>query len=74
MRIEKLYEEGNKRIDKMLDLKKLVRNIRTMKTVLKHSFMTPTIKKSILNIDNHVIDLSDPEDSEKEIPVEEQSS
>ena len=43
----------------MLDLKKLVQNIRTMKTVLKHSLLTKTIKNKIQSIENHIIDLDD---------------
>ena len=61
----KLYKDASERIDVMLDLKKLVKNIRTMKTLLKHSFMTPEIKKKIQNIENHVIDL-EPDESERD--------
>ena len=43
----------------MLDLKKLVKNIRTMKTVLNHSLLTKDIKDKIKSIDNHIINLDD---------------
>ena len=42
-KIIKLYKKGSEKIDIMLDLKKLIKNIRTMKTVLKHSILTPEI-------------------------------
>ena len=46
----------------MLDLKKLVQNVRTMKTLLKHSFLTPMIQNKIENIENHIIDLDESEE------------
>ena len=45
----------------MLDLKKMVKNMRTIKTLLKHSFLTPEIKHKLEHAENHVIDLDDPD-------------
>ena len=58
-KILKLYSESNKRIEKMLDLKKLVKSIRMMKTLLEHSLLTEPIKNKIKNVGNHYIDLED---------------
>ena len=58
-KIEKLYSESNKRIEKMLDLKKLVKSIRMMKTLLEHSLLTESIKNKIKNVGNHYIDLEE---------------
>ena len=41
----------------MLDLKKIVKNIRTMKTLLKHSLLTPMVRKKIESIQNHIINI-----------------
>ena len=59
LKIKKLYDKSESRIEKLLDLKKLVKNIWTMKAVLKHSYLTETIKKEIGNMENHVIDLDE---------------
>ena len=45
----------------MLDMKKLVKNMRTIKTLLKHSFLTKAVKNSINQSENHIINLSDEE-------------
>jgi hypothetical protein len=49
----------------MLDLKKVVKNMRTMKTLLKHSFLTPSIRNKIENTGNHIIDLEESVESEQ---------
>jgi hypothetical protein len=41
----------------MLDLKKIVKNMRTIKTLLKHSFLTPAVRKKIQSVENYIIDL-----------------
>jgi hypothetical protein len=40
----------------------MVKNIRTMKTILKNSILTPEVKGKISNIENHVINLTNIED------------
>ena len=53
----------------MLDLKKLVHNIRTMKAVLKHSLLTDEIKQEIKNTSKHVIELDNSNNlSDVELP------
>ena len=51
----------------MLDVKKLVTNIRTMKTLLKHTYMTSEVKERIKNIENHIINLDSSSESSKSI-------
>ena len=53
----------------MLDLKKLIKNMRTMKTLLKHSLLTPDVRMKLENIENHVIDL-EPDDYDSKISDE----
>ena len=51
----------------MLDVKKLVRNIRTIKTLLKHTYLTKAIQKRIQNIENHIINLDSSSSSSKSV-------
>ena len=62
-KVKRLYSEGSLKIEKMLDLKKLIMNIRTMKTLLKHSLLTENIKEKISNIENHIINLDNSSES-----------
>lgn len=55
IKIKKLKNQGDQRISKMLGLKKLVWNIRTIKTLLKHSFLAAPVKESIPGIKNRII-------------------
>jgi len=57
--MKKLYSKSERKIDKMLSINELVKNIRTMKTALKFSIMTQQIKSKIEMLDNHVIDIDD---------------
>jgi hypothetical protein len=46
-KIKKVYKDGKEKLDEMLDLKKIVKNIRTVMTLLKHSFLTKDVKNRI---------------------------
>ena len=56
-----MYEQGTQRLEEMLDLKKIVKNIRTIKTLLKHSILTKEVKETINQSENHIINISEEE-------------
>ena len=43
-KLQRLYEEGNDRIESELNIVKFMNNIRNFKIVLKHSLMDPKVK------------------------------
>lgn len=55
----KLYKEGAKNIEKMLDLSKIIKNNRTFKILLKNSLMNTKIAKQLKHTEKHLIDLED---------------
>ena len=54
----------------MLDVKKLSKNIRTMKTLLKMSLLTDAVKNRMQNLENHIIDVDDTDENDPE-PLQE---
>jgi hypothetical protein len=48
----------------MLDLKKILKDIRNIKTLLKSSFMTLEVKNYLRKSENYIIDLSENEDGD----------
>ncbi len=61
----KLYKEGSSRIEKELDLVKIIKDLRTLKIIVKNLFLDPEFKLEIDNYKKNIIDL-DEEDGEKD--------
>ena len=61
----KLYDEGTVRIEKMLDIKRLIRDNRNFKILLGNSLMSKEIIDKIRHVEKNLIDLeSDLSESE----------
>ena len=64
-KFNKLFDEGTIRIEKMLDLKRLIRDNRNFKILLNNSLMSKDIRDKIRHVEKNLIDL-DSELSESE--------
>ena len=61
-RLQKLFEEGNDRLEKEFNMVKLIRNLRNIKILMKNSFMSEKIKYEIKHSDFNLINLSSDDD------------
>jgi hypothetical protein len=60
----KLLREGRKRIEKELDIVKIMKSLRDIKLLMKNSLMTPDIKFQVAHCEKNFIDIElDGEDS-----------
>ena len=50
VQITKLYKEGHQRIEKMLDLSKIIRNNRTFKILIKNTLMSDDVQNQLKHI------------------------
>lgn len=65
-KVLRLYEEGQERIDRELDIVKIIKTLRMSKIFLKSSLITPEVRFAILHAEQNYIniDLSDDDDSD----------
>ena len=63
-RLETLYEKGQEKIEKELDIVKLVKNLRYMKILLRSSLMSKKMKFDIMHAQKNLIELSEEEEEE----------
>ena len=52
-----LYDEGYKRIKKMFNMVKIIKNIKYMKILMKNSLMSPEVKQSLEHAEKNFINL-----------------
>ena len=52
-----LYNQGLKKMNKELDIIKLVKNLRYLKILVKNSFINEKIKYMIINSEKNAIDI-----------------
>lgn len=57
MVLTKLINESSKKIDKMLDISKMMRNNRLFKILLKNSILNKQIAEKIQHTEKYLIDL-----------------
>ena len=53
----KLIHEGKKRIEKELDIVKIMKSLRDIKLLMKNSLMTPDIKYQVAHSEKNFIDI-----------------
>mmetsp|Transcript_41069 Transcript_41069/g.62446 ORF Transcript_41069/g.62446 Transcript_41069/m.62446 type:complete len:197 (-) Transcript_41069:488-1078(-) len=58
-KFEKLYNIGERRLTKALDVSKIIKNLKDIKITLRHSIMTDAIKREIAHTNKKIIDLDD---------------
>ena len=59
VQIIKLYKEGQNRIDKMLDLSKIIKNNRTTKILIKNTLMSEDVQYRLKHSSKNIIDLEE---------------
>jgi hypothetical protein len=57
--LKRLYNEGKTRMDEMLDVSKILREIRATKILLEHGFLSEAVKKRIDHTEVNLIDLEE---------------
>ena len=62
----KLLREGRKRIEKELDIVKIMKSLRDIKLLMKNSLMTPDIKYQVVHSEKNFIDIELDEDDSSE--------
>ena len=70
-KLTKLIMESENRIEKMLDISKMMRNNRLFKILLKNAFLNMEVSQNIKHTEKYLIDLDSsisdtPEDNENE--------
>ena len=63
-----MFDEGCERIEKQLDVIKIVKGLRNVRILMENSFMTEDVKKQIKHSEKFLIYLSSDSADEKEIP------
>ena len=62
----RLLNEGRKRIEKELDIVKILKSLRDIKILMKNSLMTPEIKYQIAHCEKNFIDIEIDKDESSE--------
>lgn len=70
-KLNRLYEKSNDRIDKELDLVKVVKNMKSFRVFLKNFLMTEKIKFEIAHSFKNCVDIDTDSDDEELDPLEE---
>ena len=65
-RLLKMIHDGKKRIEKELDILKIMKSIRNVKILMKNSLLSPDVKFQIAHADKNLIDLEASEESSSE--------
>lgn len=61
-----MLHDGKRRIEKELDILKIMKSIRNVKILMKNSLLSPDVKFQIAHADKNVIDLELSEESSSE--------
>ena len=61
-----MIHDGKKRIEKELDILKIMKSIRNVKILMKNSLLSPDVKFQIAHADKNLIDLEASEESSSE--------
>ena len=69
--MQRLYEEGQDRIETELDLVKLMKNLRNMKVLMRNSLMNKQVKFDILHSYKNLINLDSDLGSDHSDPLTE---
>ena len=70
-KFSKLYEKGEERIEKQLDVIKLIHNLQKIKILMKNSLMSPEIEHQMLHSEKFLIDLDNTDSESNDDDVDE---
>lgn len=56
-KFDKLYDKAYAQIQNELDLKRLMKNVRNLKLIMKNSMLTPEVKYQLLHMEKNVINV-----------------